>query len=364
MRPPDQPPGHGQEIPPTELPLDCALCGSGSFETLFEAWDRLFWLPGRFALERCLSCTLVRLAPRPKPEAIGYYYPEAEYYSYHEPGPEALRNIDGGILSSMRIGMRDFVRESVLTRLGYDPSASRAQRIFGPVLVPLFRTQATYGFRGFPPFRPGGRALDVGCGSGAFLSFLQRHGWEVCGLEISEDAARRAWDNHRVRVIVGTLDTATLPKQGFDFVHMSHVLEHLHDPVRDLNEIAGLLRPGALLYVETPNAASFNARHCGPYWFPWDTPRHLHVFSPSTLKRALEEASFDVFDQTAFPHPGLYRFEDTYRVEEAVGHRLPQRPQIRWRARPRAAGLAAVRRVDSALHRLNGDILSYWAVRR
>ncbi|HET9224694.1 MAG TPA: hypothetical protein VFO07_19430, partial [Roseiflexaceae bacterium] len=45
--------------------------------------------------------------------------------------------------------------------------------------------------------------------------------------------------------------------------------------------------------VRVPNAASYVARLCGRYWVGYDLPRHMTVFAPKTLRRALTQAGFE-----------------------------------------------------------------------
>jgi 2-polyprenyl-3-methyl-5-hydroxy-6-metoxy-1,4-benzoquinol methylase len=226
----------------------------------------------------------------------------------------------------------------------------------------FFGLQAMYGHPGFPPHTSEGRALDIGCGDGAFLSFLKHHDWDVRGVEISEAAAARASEVHGVEIHVGPIATADFPEQSFDFVHMSHVIEHLHHPERELSRVGRLLREGGMLYVETPNAESLNARRLGRYWFPWETPRHLHVFSTENLEMVLEATGFEVIRMETHTFRHVYRYADKYRAEELTG-RHPGKARIRALAVPKAAWLAGTGRLDAIVHPRNGDIMSCWARR-
>ena len=80
-----------------------------------------------------------------------------------------------------------------------------------------------------------GHLLEIGCGSGDFLLEAQMRGFVVSGVEISADANATA--NHRLgvkRVIVGSLDTVSLPEAAFDVVAFADVIEHVrqHRPSR------------------------------------------------------------------------------------------------------------------------------------
>ena len=51
---------------------------------------------------------------------------------------------------------------------------------------------------------------------------------------------------------------------GFDVVVLADVIEHLDDPVAAVDRCAGLLRPGGVLCVVTPDPSSVTARIAGP----------------------------------------------------------------------------------------------------
>jgi SAM-dependent methyltransferase len=230
--------------------------------------------------------------------------------------------------------------------------------------MPFFRKAATYGMpMRFPRFVPGARALDIGCGNGFYLSYLKRHGWEVEGVDISEAAAQMAKKTFQIPVHVGEFDSQNLPVRSYDWIHMSHVLEHLPNPVASLARVFALLKPGGGLYVETPNASSFSRRLCGPFWFAWDAPRHLHLFSPSTLRGALNRAGFIVDTMRSTVSPDIFIWEDTYRSEEKIGRFIAPRPALSKRAAPRAYALRALTRIAAIVRPLSGDTLACVAQR-
>ena len=135
-----------------------------------------------------------------------------------------------------------------------------------------------------------GRLLDVGCGSGQFLANMRDLGWEVMGVEPDPEAARVAREKLGLEVCQGTLAESEFPQDSFDVVTMSHVIEHVPDPLGLLKECKGILKPGGRLVLVTPNIESLGARVFGEFWRGWEPPRHLFLFSPRTLSRCVESA--------------------------------------------------------------------------
>ncbi len=96
------------------------------------------------------------------------------------------------------------------------------------------------------------RVLDIGCGDGALIARLaaSRPQWEFAGVEIAERAVELA----RARcpdAEIAIYDGAALPFEAatFELAILSHVLEHVTDPVAVLREAARVSR---LVVVEVP----------------------------------------------------------------------------------------------------------------
>ncbi len=234
--------------------VPCDVCGSTSATALFDGPDRLLGLSGTFTVVRCADCGLIRQNPRPTAATIGYYYP-----SSYEPYALAIDD---------------------------EPSRWR-------------RWDRRYGMakrcRSIERLQPAGRLLDVGCATGIFLSEMQRRGgWQTEGVEPNAEAAAYARDRLGLVVHNSRLPEANLPASSFDVITLWNVLEHMHDPLVNLREIARLLRPGGLFVFSIPNMASLEAGWFGPYWLGWELPRHLCFFSQPVMERALGRLGLDV----------------------------------------------------------------------
>jgi SAM-dependent methyltransferase len=207
----------------------------------------MFGLPGTFLVVACTQCGLGATLPRLDDEALARYYPD-EYPAH------------GGSAGQWRHAWRH-----VKFRLG-----------------PLRHLLEV----------PPGRALDVGCGNGAFGEWLIGHGWSVVGVDPSPTACAVA-SARGLEMHCGTLDSVDLGDERFDAVILSHVLEHLDDPVRGLAAAGKLARPGAAVFVAVPNFGGWQRRRFGDRWFHLDLPRHRHHFTRRSLASALELAELE-----------------------------------------------------------------------
>jgi SAM-dependent methyltransferase len=131
-----------------------------------------------------------------------------------------------------------------------------------------------------------GRLLDVGCGKGDFLYWMKQAGWDVQGIEFSQVPP----NVFGMPISYGRLESAPLGSRSFDAITMWAVLEHLHEPVQTLATLANLLKPSGRAFVLVPNFRSLPAkimRHD-------DVPRHLLMFTPSTLSKAASAAGLRI----------------------------------------------------------------------
>ena len=143
-----------------------------------------------------------------------------------------------------------------------------------------------------------GRLIDIGCGTGEFVWFMQdQQGWDAVGVEVAPDAVALA-QGRGLDVRKGTVaDVAGEFGGGFDALTMFNVLEHLLEPWEALDAAHGLLRPGGVIIVQVPNDFSrlqeavqehLNTRK---WWIA--VPDHLNYFDFDSLESTLAERGFE-----------------------------------------------------------------------
>ena len=81
--------------------------------------------------------------------------------------------------------------------------------------------------------------------------------------------------------------------ETFDFINMSHVLEHLFEPKRVLQKCFNMLAPGGELRLSIPNIDSLESRFFGRNWMGLDIPRHIVHFRAKVIKKLLQECGFE-----------------------------------------------------------------------
>jgi 2-polyprenyl-3-methyl-5-hydroxy-6-metoxy-1,4-benzoquinol methylase len=130
-----------------------------------------------------------------------------------------------------------------------------------------------------------GKILDIGAGTGDFLSVAKNDGWQTIGVEPS-DRAKAIAKNKGVSFVE---ETSELENHSFDVISMWHVLEHVPDLDKQIKELKRLLKPSGTLIVAVPNFKSFDAKHYGKFWAAFDVPIHFWHFSKTAIQLLFEK---------------------------------------------------------------------------
>ena len=272
----------------------CILCGADDAVPVLVSGsrDRESPPPERFQLVRCRRCTLHFLHPQPDADTLKTYYPE-DYYAYTQ--TELLPITIHRTSVSERLGW--WTKRGIRRAFhGYPcPGGVAARWALRLVLWPLWIRMRLLGKDlKVLPYHGAGRLLELGCGAGSSLDYQRFYGFQVTGVEPSAAAARVARTRYGLEVRVGALEDARFPERSFDVAHLSHVFEHLSDPVATLRELHRVLEPEGLLVLKLPNIAGVSAGRFGPFWLGLDLPRHLYHFSPETITALLQRHGFAV----------------------------------------------------------------------
>ena len=138
-----------------------------------------------------------------------------------------------------------------------------------------------------------GRALQIGCSDGYTLHGFKEQGWCVLGIDPSPSAAavaKKLWD---VDVKIGFFETCQLsPHDKYDVIILTHVLEHVYDPVQMLKTCNRLLSQGGCLLIEIP--ALIRPDQWPPGYFTFE---HVNYFSKTSIKNTLTKSGFDIIGE-------------------------------------------------------------------
>jgi 2-polyprenyl-3-methyl-5-hydroxy-6-metoxy-1,4-benzoquinol methylase len=186
-------------------------------------------------------------------------------------------------------------------------------------------------------FPQDGIALDFGCGSGPYFSYLKQSSLEVVGVDISPEAVKQAGKKSYKSVLLIDNGKAPLPDKSAAIVFSTEVLEHIEDAGAAVKEFNRLLKDGGLLILTTTLYFSsintylataiqekhsplkiirevlhyllgfFSERQQKSFVMKWcylPLGGHFHGFKPGELKHMISAAGFQITEM----HP-LFIFE-------------------------------------------------------
>ena len=123
--------------------------------------------------------------------------------------------------------------------------------------------------------------IEIGSGTGGLAVALARLGeYRVTGIEPETSGVKASclraekYPDTKTTFLQGYGEKIPLPDKAFDLVYTQSVLEHVADVPRVMAEAYRVLRPGGVIYIETPN-------------YLWPTEQHYKIFFPPLLPKPL-----------------------------------------------------------------------------
>jgi SAM-dependent methyltransferase len=223
-----------------EIVSECPLCASTRSRVFDQRRFHDLEVVNRF----CMNCGLVYQSPRMTAEESAAFYAE-EYRLLQEGSRDpTLRNMNAQ-KERARL-MLEFIRPTI-------PAVSRH--------------------------------LDIGCSLGILLQQIKSsYQDQAVGVEPGE-AHRQYAVKEGLTVFPSLNDLASNGQARFDLISLSHVLEHLYNPVGYLTHLReALMTPQGWLLLEVPNLYAHDSFEVA----------HLYAFSPHTLREILSRSGFEI----------------------------------------------------------------------
>ncbi len=170
----------------------------------------------------------------------------------------------------------------------------------------MYNSREEY-FIDFMKLKGNEKILDIGCGSGTFTIKLAKKypKSRIIGADISEKVigfAKKEIKKRKIKNVSFIVSGANKIKtnEKFDVVIISHLIEHLENPLGALKEIKSRLKKGGKLFLTTPNYSSLWPiaefvfdKTMAKQGYSLDE-QHISRFNCGSIKKIVKKAGFSV----------------------------------------------------------------------
>jgi SAM-dependent methyltransferase len=140
-----------------------------------------------------------------------------------------------------------------------------------------------------------GKILEIGCGFGDLLSFLEKD-FKTFGTDVSEVAIKEAKKRLKKTklAVLPAREIGRFGRNSFDTIIASHILEHLKDPAEVIRLAVELLKRKGLFFMVVPNLDSLGRRLKGKNWVGYRDETHLSLYSPEKWYKLLKREGLTI----------------------------------------------------------------------
>lgn len=234
----------------------CKICGGKLSKFITDIFDDRHGYPGRFDIFRCTACGFGQTVPEIPEDKIG------EIYTKYYPRKNAI-----------------------------EAESLKNQPI--QLIPPLKRWWMGINNTAHYHIRNRAKVLDIGCGDCTSIREINAMGSEGYGIEPDQNI-KTVVDILKLNVHIGVYHEIPYPDNFFDYITMSQVLEHIHNPVELLRSFKRILKDDGQVVIGVPNVDSRLRKKYGNRWLNWHVPYHINHFSRKSLNLLAEKSGYSI----------------------------------------------------------------------
>ena len=164
-----------------------------------------------------------------------------------------------------------------------------------------YAAQSTELCRGFA-INSSDTVADIGCGDGGNIVFCARYASKVIAVDLDPrrlaNTERRLQKDSKAQYVVHLSDGNPLPIDTgtIDKVICTEVLEHVDDPVRFIDELVRIGKPGAMYLLTVPDALCEQVLKQIAHPAAYQKPHHVRIFSRQEFESLAQAGGLQVID--------------------------------------------------------------------
>src|SRR5713101_1048998 len=228
---------------------------------------------------------------------------------------------------------RGYYESHVTENYGLPSLAERARNDLNERCMHWMRTVLKYRL-------PPARTLDLGSAHGGFVALMRWAGFDATGLELSPWLVEYAKSTFGIPMLTGPIEKQNIEPGSLDLILHFDVLEHLPDPRSTMRRCMELLKPDALMILQTPCFPAGHkyedmVRDKDRFLEQFKPAEHLYIFSQESIARLFSEVGspFVYFEPAIFHEYDMFAVvsarELTPHREEEATEALLRRPEGR-----------------------------------
>jgi len=248
----------------------CRICGHAPNPQQYSVREHMFGLEESFSYFLCANCGCLQI--KEIPMDLSKYYPDNYYSKMETSQASALRKEMTKLRDGFYINGRGKIGRFLSTRY-----PDRTMELLAKLMSKGADT----------------KIVDVGCGYGDLIRRLHSVGFNhLSGIDpyVAEEIHADGLDISR-----RTIDEL---KEEFDLVMFHHSLEHMADPESILKKAKDLISDEGRILIRVPTVSSYAWDHYKENWIQIDAPRHIHLFSITSLKILAERAGLEIISRS------------------------------------------------------------------
>jgi 2-polyprenyl-3-methyl-5-hydroxy-6-metoxy-1,4-benzoquinol methylase len=248
--------------------MQCNICLKNNSKEL-NLKEMLYGTRESFLYYECQSCGHIQIGTIPKD--LGSHY-DGDYYSKKEDVTQWYNNPIKNIFKHIRENSKFNFSQDPIMYLGVSKY---------PILKMLKEKKIT----------KNSKILDVGCGSGELLFYLNNFGFKnLTGVDPFID---KNIEFGNVKILKANVEDLN---QKYDLILSSHQFEHVTDPFKELKNFKELVDDKGYIIIRTPVADNDIYYKYGKDWIGLDAPRHINIFTRESLNTIFTKSKLIVKD--------------------------------------------------------------------